>query len=154
MNEEMAKVTAHWWRRKLECNNHDNGDKSKENQIAGILADLIAVNNKPIKEQLDKFEHELISLIINYDGPSLILNCDYAPCSILTEAANLSEISASVFPWKTTTITEEKSVSFKDGYNAKIYYINGSYYTETIFKEEEIIAWMRKWQKYRASLII
>lgn len=114
MNKTTAILTAKWWRNKLECNHHNNGDSSCD--IAGILADLLAAKNKPQQMELEIFELELIKLIMDYNSDTLYLRCDYGPCDMLAKAAAVAEINTSVFPWKTSTITTGDKVSVSDGY--------------------------------------
>ena len=116
MNESVAKLTAKWWRNKLECKCHNNGDKSKPSQFAGLFATALATKYSPSKSQLDRFEATLTKLIINNKRDVLFLDCDYEPCSMLYKAAISVGINSCVFPWKTNTRTEMDKVLVKDGY--------------------------------------
>lgn len=116
MNESTAKLTAKWWRKKIEKNHHDNGDPSCG--LAGIMADMIAMNNRPSEEQLNKFEEVLTKIITEKTNNYIYLDCDYGPCGDLALAAKEAGIDSSVFPWKTVTTTEENKVEVRDGYGA------------------------------------
>lgn len=124
MNEKTSKLTAKWWRKKLECNHHDNGDPSRQSDIAGIVADMLAIQNSPTILQLDKFEIELTKLIMETNSHVLTLYCDYAPCDILSKAAELSGIDSCCFPWKMGTQTTEEDVLVSDGYGKPYMKIN------------------------------
>ena len=84
--------------------------------MAGILADMLAAKNTPTTAQLDKFEETLIEVLSKENIVSVSLDCDYAPCKILYEAAAIARIDTSVFPWKVHTHTTDKVLSVKDGY--------------------------------------
>lgn len=118
MNRQMAKLTAKWWRNKLEFNQHDNGERDLGNLMAAMLADTLAANNTPTADQLDAFEENLTELIMEYDGNTLLLNCDYNPCKMLYDAAISVGIDSSVFPWKTNSHTTKDEVKVSDGYGA------------------------------------
>ena len=133
MNEKMSKLTSKWWRNKIECCHHDNGDSSTECMMAGVLADLLARQNAPSQFQLDKFEEVLTKTIMNNTSVVVTLNCDYHPCEILHDAASAAGIDESVFPWKVSTQTTEDSVCVKDGYGSPMMEIDESY-----FQEEDI----------------
>lgn len=126
MNVSTAKLTAKWWRTRLECIHHDNGDNSKPCAVAGIMADMLAMLNKPTKEQLDNFEKILTDLLINNDSKRISLECDYDPCKLLSDAADQSNIDSSVFPWKTNTITTEDKVLVSNGYGDSFVEIQNS----------------------------
>ena len=134
MNVRVAKLTAKWWRKKIECNQHDNGDPSDECQMAGILADLLAARNKPSPIQLDRFEEVLAEVIAHFEESDTIdLRCDYYPCALLHNVAVAAGIDDSVFPWKTSTYTTKDKVEVSDGYGAPLVEIDDSY-----FQEEDI----------------
>ena len=116
MIENVAKLTAKWWRRKLETSIHDNGDESNQSQISGMLADIAARKYKPTVDQLDKFELVLTKLIIDHHHNEIWLSCDYAPCEILSEAADSAGINHLVFPWKTNTHIKGGTLKVSDGY--------------------------------------
>lgn len=116
MNESTAKLTAKWWRKKIEKNHHDNGDSSCG--LAGIMADMIAMRNTPSVTQLDKFEEVLTKILIEKKNNCIYLDCDYHPCEDLYLAAREAGIDSSVFPWKTVSTTEENKVEVRDGYGA------------------------------------
>lgn len=116
MRIEAAKATAKWWRDRLTRLHHDNGDNSQQCQMAGLLADLLATENKPTTEQLDKFEENLTELISKENIVKINLDCDYTPCIMLYEAAMNAGIDASVFPWKVNTITTDNLLKVSDGY--------------------------------------
>ena len=116
MRIEAAKATAKWWRERITRLHHDNGDNSQSSQMAGMLADLLAADNKPTVEQLDKFEEALTEMLSKENVVQANLHCDYAPCGILSEAAAIARIDSSVFPWKVHTFTTDKTLSVTDGY--------------------------------------
>lgn len=116
MKIEAAKATAKWWREKITNCNHDNGDNSFSSVMAGRMADLLALENKPTEEQLNKFEEALVDLISKDNITVVSLMCDYNPCGILYEAATIARIDSSVFPWKVNTVTTDEVLSVSDGY--------------------------------------
>lgn len=116
MNQATSKLTAKWWRRRLENPTHSNGCDSNQSQMAGIMATMLAAKKAPTSEQLDIFEQELTTLIAQRQDKSVILDCDYNPCELLYKAGSLAGIDACVFPWKTGTETTEDKVRVSDGY--------------------------------------
>lgn len=116
MKIEAAKATAKWWRERITRLHHDNGDNSQSSQMAGMLADMLAAKNTPSVEQLDKFEEALTEMLSKDNIVQVSLDCDYAPCKILYEAATVAGIDSSVFPWKVNTHTTDKVLSVSDGY--------------------------------------
>lgn len=114
MNEKTAALTAKWWRKKIENNHHDNGDKSSA--LAGLLADVIAAEHAPTVDKLDAFEEVLTKLMVDDKSYSITLQCDYHPCEMLSDAAKVVGINSSVFPWKVATYTTDTCVEAKDGY--------------------------------------
>ena len=116
MRIEAAKATAKWWRERLTRLHHDNGDNSQSSQIAVALADMLAAMNTPSVEQLDKFEEALTEMLSKENAVQVSLDCDYAPCGILSEAAAIARVDTSIFPWKVNTHTTDKVLSVKDGY--------------------------------------
>ena len=118
MNESTAKLTAKWWRKKLECSHHNNGDNSTPNIMASLMADTLAAKNTPTSSQLDKFEEVLTNIIIKKNNSCIYLDCDYGPCEELATAAREAGINSIVFPWKTLSTTEENKVEVRDGYGA------------------------------------
>lgn len=119
MNERVAKLTAKWWRKKLECCHHDNGDTSSSSSFACFMADMLAQKHAPTKSQLDIFENELTRLIMESKMFNVYLRCDYNPCQMLSDAAEVANINPCCFPFKTNTSTIEDRVEVSDGYCAK-----------------------------------
>ena len=121
MNKETAiKTAAKWWTDKLRQRApHDNGDRSCD--FAMLLADLLTT---PMSEdQLNKFQEALEKEIdLNMAAYGLcILGCDYAPCNVLTNAADQAGINTHNFPFKTAMDIRRNShddytVSVSDGY--------------------------------------
>lgn len=106
MTREIAiKTAAKWWTDKLrERAPHDNGDNSRSNQLAMILADMLTT---PMSEdQLNRFrkalEEGIDQNLKKYgDAYGGSMGCDYGPCNLLREAAVQAGINLNNFPYKT-----------------------------------------------------
>lgn len=116
MDKNVSELTAKWWRKRLENPTHSNGCDSGPSAMAGIMATMLAANHMPSVSQLDIFEEELTKLIMDYDSPRLTLDCDYHPCTMLVNAADVAKIELCVFPWKVCTETRNDGVQVADGY--------------------------------------
>lgn len=121
--ETAIKTAAKWWTNKLRQRApHDNGDNSRSNQLAMMLADMPTT---PMSEdQLSQFQKALEE-IIDHDlkecnGYNRFMGCDYGPCNLLSAAAEKAGIDSNNFPYKTHMCIEKNgddyTVLVSDGY--------------------------------------
>ena len=122
-------TAAKWWADKVRNvgpGNFNNGDDSTSGGMAMILATMLAMDKEPDSESADQFEKILSEHIrkrVEDDG-YLILDCDYGPCTLLSNVAKVSGVDASCFPWKTNMNITKEEVKVSCGYGAaykKIY---------------------------------
>ena len=139
-DEQIINEAVNWWVEKIDNpNSFDNGDNSKEGQMANMLAMLLAVKskNKIEKEQIEIFRDSLTEKIENsmnlYDECTLYT--DYEPMWELQEAAQLAQIDDSVFPWKTKMKISKDKIEVSEGY--------GKPY-ETIYKANDNTKTMKR----------
>ena len=120
ISEEMARVAAHWWREKIDGGaRHDNGDRSLEGIMAGIMAD--SLNTPTHGHTLDLFEKILAQRLLEEDGKGLKYSCigsDYVPEGCLLDSALETGITPHNFPWKTWMWIYEDRIEVSDGYQA------------------------------------
>lgn len=121
-HEKVITLAAKWWMKRIQTIHHDNGDNSKQGQLAMFLADIFAAKCRPTEEQLNVFKTSLIDLLKQQDtNYSINLSCDYGPNHILSEAAKTAGINNGVFPYKVSTcITPDNKFLVKDGYGASL----------------------------------
>lgn len=124
--ERIAQEASNWWTDTISTPRFDNGADSVEGMYASALAML---NVKGISAtQLSAFREELYNHILGRiqnldDGMSIIIGCDYGPCSELNEIAKHCDIPTSNFPWKTTMWIYNDACLVRYGYGAGIDYI-------------------------------
>ncbi len=119
MKRETAEKAAKWWGDML-CHHHDNGANDRNNQLAMVLADMIAASNKPTDEQISKFVELLTDKLIEQDSDNrdISIYCDYHPDIMLREVADEVGIDSSVFPYKTGMSIYHDNVEVKVGYGS------------------------------------
>ena len=121
LNKDIAKIAAEWWADKVyRLPLHDNGDRGEASAFAGMLADMLS---KPIGlDTRDRFIEELTNSLVayakEYPGAYICLDCDYAPCRTLSDAARKTGVNPANFPWKTCMHVCPSEVRVKDGYGA------------------------------------
>ena len=122
--KQAAIVAAQWWTEKIgnpNPNSFNNGDRtSNASFFMMMIGYKLATQKSASKEQLDKF-CEILSQKISEEldhSNDLYVDCDYGPCSILFEAAELAEIDTCLFPFKRRMWIRADSVTVKDGYDA------------------------------------
>lgn len=117
------KTAAKWWAAKLKRRQpHSNGDNSIHSMLACMLADVHA--DKITDEQLALFtvelEAEIHKFMEKYNDLLTFLGCDYAPCEMISNAANTANIGVLNFPFKTHMCIERNgdnyTVKVADGY--------------------------------------
>lgn len=121
--EQAIKTAAKWWENKLrKREHHDNGDYSRPNQFAMLMADMLM---QPVtEEQLKVFREELEQRIAEKleDRHSAWLTTDYTPCRSLYEASVAAGISEHNFPYKVGMYIDPSADGFvikvHDGYGA------------------------------------
>ena len=122
--ETAIKTAAKWWTDKLRQRApHDNGDNSRSNQLAMILADMLTT---PMSEdQLNRFQKSLEEGIDQDlkkygDAFGVSMGCDYGPCNLLSAAAEQAGINPHNVPYKTHTYIrkngDDYTVLASDGY--------------------------------------
>lgn len=121
--ETAIKTAAKWWADKLRQRApHDNGDNSRSNQLAMILADMLTT---PMSEdQLTRFQKALEEGIDQdlkeHKGYGGTMGCDYGPCNLLSAAAEQAGINLNNFPYKThmhiKNTGDDYTVLVSDGY--------------------------------------
>ena len=138
--EQIIKEAVNWWIEKIDNpNSFDNGDSSKEGQMANMLAILLAAKtkNKIEKEQIEIFRDSLTEKLentMNLYGECKLYT-DYEPMWELQEAAQLAQIDDSVFPWKTKMKISKDKIEVSEGY--------GKPY-ETIYKANDKTKTMKR----------
>lgn len=112
--ENMAKVAARYWKKRLEKRpNHNDGSSSMKSVISGYIADMASDRFRINSIQLNMFEECLIDEIIEND--LTLLKCEYRPDEYLAEAAGLAGIDESVFPWmERTEIKDDCIIIYKN----------------------------------------
>ena len=120
--EKAVKTAAQWWADKLRKHEpHSNGANDRANVMAMLFADMLTV---PVSEDLlDKFAgflEEEIAMVLNR-RPMCALDCDYAPCPELANAAKRAIIPTHNFPYKTSMVIRANGpdnyiVEVSDGY--------------------------------------
>lgn len=118
MKREIAEKAAKWWGDIL-CHHHDNGANDEANGMAMMLADLLAMSNKPTDEQISKFVEVLTNKLECMDDHTVTMYCDYHPDMILLDVANEIGIDESVFPYKTGMTIFGDKVTVRAGYGAQ-----------------------------------
>jgi len=73
------------------------------------------------KDQLQRFKNNLVMLLsrkasIGFGVDCITLDCDYAPCGILSDAGKDADIPTANFPWKVTMAVKPDKVLVSDGY--------------------------------------
>lgn len=123
--EDVCKAAAKWWRDAISDPKFDNGDASEVGLFTMTLAYMLADKNKATKEQLDSFEEELCKILLTEEN-YVCLMVDYNPCKMLCDVADLSDISTSLFPYKTSmNINFDNGTIFvKTGYGARLEELN------------------------------
>lgn len=118
---QSVEVAVEWWANKIQTPTvYDNGDTSKTGAMTSLLASMLASNarNGLNSEQIQKFKEILSNLIYqeieNYGFSTLTV--DYQPQGILGEAAMVSQIDESLFPWKTNMSIYTEQVVVSEGY--------------------------------------
>ena len=120
--ERVIEVAVNWWADKIgKRHPHDNGDNSTASVMACLMADISYKKSTP--EQLDTFKRELkksieeeYAKIENRKYGKIYLDCDYNPCIMLKESAEIAGISLNNFPFKTSMVISENEVTVSDGY--------------------------------------
>ena len=114
---------AKWWaQRACGLARHDNGDRGMTSLFAGMLADTMSKTvdidrlEKFTQELAERIESELDIRQVRY----VSLDCDYAPCDILSSAAKACDIPLANFPWKTNMHVDDdrKEIHVSEGYGA------------------------------------
>lgn len=126
-----VEIATDWWINKISNPTmFSNGANDRGSEIAGMFAFMLARNTSSelSKQQIANFKEDLSTTIeddIKAKG-YCELSTDYAPEGTLAEVAERTEISNSVFPWKTNMEVTFDYVKVSDGY--------GKSY-ETIYKK-------------------
>ncbi len=114
VTKEAMEKAVNWWAEKV------GGSQPHSNGLASVMACMMAdVGRKPVSEsQIAVFKEELAKRITEVGERSRIfLSCDYGPCKMLSESAEIAGINVLNFPFKTDmTILDGKKVLVSDGY--------------------------------------
>lgn len=117
VTKEAIEKAVNWWAEKVGGSQpHSNGDDGLASVMACMMAD---VGRKPVsKVQIATFKEELAKRIAEAgDRSQIFLSCDYGPCKMLSESAEIAGINVLNFPFKTDmTIRDGKEVLVSDGY--------------------------------------
>lgn len=122
ITKEVAEVAAKWWADKI-CGDvkFDNGDDSMNGLFCMVMAKSLV---KPVtEEQKNSFIENLAESIVKEQRD--LLDVDYHPDRLLSEAAQAAGISGNNFPWKTVMWivedeeTKEIKILVKAGYGAE-----------------------------------
>ena len=147
-NQLIKDIACEYWLKMLGGHvTHDNGDYSRNNELAMIMADLCASKNKPTQEQLDifkkEFHIELDKEIEKYGSLGRVdLYCDYGPGLVLHNAAEKAGIDDFCFPFKmgiflqSNAIIESKPYA-RLGTKQRIIYCTRDYIEQRIKRSEE-----------------
>jgi hypothetical protein len=121
-NDQIEKAVI-WWADQIAKPTfkalNDEERKSPENKAMQFAELLATMNVEPVtKEQRLKFMEALrVQLKIeSMFGTLHSLSVDYGPCTVLSNAAKIAEISEDNFPWKTTMIFYDNKVIVSLGY--------------------------------------
>ena len=115
MSENQIKAAVDWWANVIKGPKFDNGDKSSRGGMTMGLAML--ARKAPTDEGVEKFRAELTRLLEAAKEP-VWLSCDYGPGGYLADAAEVSGVSQSSFPWKTNMNLRDGKVTVAYGYQA------------------------------------
>lgn len=106
--EQVSIVAAQWWANKLKAKEpHSNGDSGLSSIFACFLADS-GMKDVPheaydifVKELSERIANDIEMIIERGKFSSTWFGCDYDPCAILCESAEIAGISKFNFPYKT-----------------------------------------------------
>ena len=119
MKPETALKAAQWWREKIAAGeHHNNGANDMANELAMMMADMLAIKNTPSADQLSQFEMDLAGELMSLDMNNVSIHCDYHPDPILAKVANKNNISDTVFPYKTGMTISGDDIEVSEGYGA------------------------------------
>ena len=116
----ISMLAAEWWANKIQRPRFDNGDNSKESEIAGFLALLLASDSRKDldDEKIENFKNVLstkIQLELIERGICQ-LDVDYYPEGVLYDAAVEVSVSEDLFPWKTCMRVTNETIEVQEGY--------------------------------------
>lgn len=120
---EIAKLASEWWADAVINPKQDNGDSG----LGGLFFMMTLQSNaKPISDETkQRFIQELAQLIEEelHMRSHVMLDVDYSPCHMLSEAATKAELPMTNFPVKTLMSVTDNMVSVRHGYGAKTEYL-------------------------------
>lgn len=120
---------ANWWANKAfkTENNQDNGDNSISGALGMGLANMLAEKSREgvTRSKITIFTNSIINDIWKEKQENInawiMMDVDYHPCKILTDACHLSGLDSLCLPIKTwTKIRKDNKVSASFGYRGKI----------------------------------
>lgn len=110
LEEAILKVVMYWSDKLRNAHSPENSNNGDKESMATLLKVMGAMQNIPSDEQLSIFEKELTELLKGLTKEAnpyyWILDCDYNPCALLSDASRKAKINALAFPWKTYTRIE------------------------------------------------
>jgi hypothetical protein len=118
-----AQAAAHWWAEQLADPTFRN---DAEPNLAGAMTEMLSELKPVLPTQLQEFERVLAAEIDAQLGRRLatgltipvMLGVDYGPDPILGDAADLTGVPLSRFPWKTNMTVHADHVIAALGYRA------------------------------------
>ena len=119
--ERVSEVASNWWADVIQHPKFDGGSDSAEMVMAQIMANNLTRPLAPI--EVDLFKDVLKQLIKTgvEHMAHVSINCDYAPCDILSYAAEQSGIPLQNFPWKTHMWITDGRISVQYGYTDSVH---------------------------------
>jgi hypothetical protein len=120
---EVAHVAAVWWANRICHPKFDNGDPS----FTGAMATTMAMlgTKEVTREQKLKFIDVMtgtLTVQLEKENAVVELDVDYGPCFALFSLANLADIPAGNFPWKTHMRIQPQHIEASYGYQAGMEY--------------------------------
>ncbi len=112
-------AAAEWWSKAIYSPTFDNGDKSRNGDMASLLATLLSASDPVTKDQAEAFKLALTELLMEKMQTCLSFSIyvDYHPDQILVDAATRAGIrNTRCFPWKTYMSINSDRVEVSAGY--------------------------------------
>ena len=120
----VAKIGAAWWTNII-CGDSRGGSLGNdlESKIIMSISNQIFPKESVSDEQKNKFEEilteKIMDAILEYNGESVTINCDYGTDILIYQAMEESGVSTARTPFKTEMCINAFDVSVRNGYGAK-----------------------------------
>lgn len=119
LDKRIVEAAVNWWADRIDGSIfHSNGDSSNGSIMAGIFADMLMA---PVsKEKIEAYKDALAKRINETWAKSrhdyIVLDCDYRPDRVLSDAARYAGVPLGNYPWKAFMTVTNKAVLACDGY--------------------------------------